>query len=357
MKTLQQVITVTASVILILLLVNAYTPLQYVQNVDPVTNMTEFIDRFRNIRVATPKRIIGSNFGNTIDTNYLYTITNTNGGTTTASTGVCTLACNTTANGATQFVTKGKIRYLSGRGNLFRGNARFSNLSNTNNTIQFGIIADTANYFVFQLKDGTFSCVLKRASVQTVVNNGSFNGNGTTSNVSWTADTLFHSFEILYSTSKIQFIIDNAAIQTFSVTDKSLVGSVVGQLYASNVNSGGATTNNRFDILTWSGSQIGDAVNNPQYYNCNATAETRTLKAGGGTLQSISIGRSGGANATLTIYDNTAGSGTVIGIWDLNNVASVVNHVMGIQGVNFNNGLTYVTSGTMTSASVTFFWE
>ena len=35
----------------------------------------------------------------------------------------------------------------------------------------------------------------------------------------------------------------------------------------------------------------------------------------------------------------------------------VGNHAFGVEGVNFQNGLTYTTSGTMTNASVTLFWE
>lgn len=336
---------------------NAYVPLQYTQDYDVVTNMYESIDRFRNIRTAETKRIVGSNFGSTIDTAGLYTITNTNGGTTTANTGVCSLATNTTANGATQIVTKGKIRYLSGRSNLFRAVVRFSNTGSANNVRQFGILVDTANLFVFRLSGTTFSVVAKRASVETVVASGSFNGNGTSSGGTWTVDTNFHAFEIMYTTSRIGFTIDNQPIHTFSATNNSTISSMVGSMYAANINSGGSTTSNYLNLLTWSGSQIGDAINNPQFYNINAVAETRTLKAGGGTLQSISIGRSGGNGATLTLYDNTAGSGTIIGIWDLNNVSSVGTHTLGIEGVNFNNGLTYVTSGTMTSASATIFWE
>ena len=325
--------------------------------VDPVTGMIGYLDRFRNFKVANTKRIIGSNFGNSIDTTYLYTITNNNGGTATATDGVATLATNTTANGNTTLITKGKIRYLSGRNNNIRFQVRFGDTGGTNNVREFGIYVDANNFYGYRLSNTTFSIVTKKAGVETVVSSGSFNGNGNITNGTYTVDTNFHGFEILVSGSRIQFIIDNRPIHVATATTSSIVSSLPGQIYLSNTNSGGSTTNRILDILALSGSQIGDAVNNPQYYNIDAVAETRTLKAGGGTLQSISIGRLGGANALITIYDNTAGSGTIIARFDLTNNNAFGTHIFGIEGVNFYNGLTYVTSGTMTNGSVTIFWE
>lgn len=323
---------------------------------DQASNKEEAIDGIRNLRVAQLKRIIGTNFGSSIDSAY-YTITNNNAGTTTAATGTCTLATNTTANGNTQIVSVAKARNHSGRTNIFRGVIRFGDTGGTNNVREFGIYVDANNAFVFRLSGTTFSVVVKRAGVETVVNSGSFNGNGTTSGGTYALDTNFHAFSIGYMASRIRFEIDDTSIHVFSAGSTNLVASLVGQLYASNVNSGGATTNRVLDLIAWSVSASGDAVNNPQFYNCNAVAETRTLKGGGGTLQSISIGRSGGTGATLTLYDNTAASGTIIGIWDLNAATSVGTHVMGLDGVNFYLGLSYQTTGTMTGASVTFFWD
>src|SRR5882757_2249297 len=49
-------------------------------------------------------------------------------------------------------------------------------------------------------------------------------------------------------------------------------------------------------------------------YNHIATAATTTVKSGAGTLHTITINSLGTVASTLTVYDNTAGSGTVIGI-------------------------------------------
>lgn len=323
---------------------------------DPQANRLASIDGIRNLRIAQLKRILGSAFGSSIDS-ATYTITNGNSGTTTASTGVCTLATNTTANGNTQIVSVAKARNLSGRTNVFRGIFRFGDTGTANNVREFGIYVDANNSFVFRLSGTTFSLVLKRAGSETVVNSGSFNGNGTGSGGTYTPDTNFHAFEIGYMASRIRFSIDDISIHSFAAGTTNLVASLVGQLYARNANSGGSTTNCVLDLIAWSVSFSGDAVNNPQFSHFNAVAETRVLKGGGGTLQSISIGRAGGTGATLTLYDNNAASGTIIGIWDLNNSASVGTHIMGLDGVNFSNGLCAVTSGTMTNGSVTIFWD
>lgn len=324
---------------------------------DAVSNRILAIDNFRNLKVANTKRILGSGFGATLDTTYLYTATTAGTGAYSGGNGEGTIATGATANSSYSIVSKGKLRYQSGRNNLFRAVVRFHDTGTANNVREFGVYSDSASQFVFRLSGTTFSCVVKRNSVETVVSSGSFNGNGTGASGTYTVDTNYHGFEILYAGSRIIFSIDNVAIHTFSSTTASIVGSLVGNLYIANTNSGGSTSNVSLSIQNWSGAHIGDAVNNPLFYNINATAETRTLKAGGGTLQSISIGRTGGASCTLTLYDNTAGSGTIIGIWDVNATQSVGTHVMGIEGVNFYNGLTYVSSGTWTNGSVTIFWE
>lgn len=326
---------------------------------DQTTDKQLFIDTFRNLKVANTKRIVGANFASTIETTYMYTVTTANGGTVTASNGEGTLATNTTANGTASLITKSKIRHLSGRANLIRIATRFGDTGGTNNVREFGIYVDANNQFVFRLTGTTFCVSVKRAGIENTVNSGSFNGTGVDgiTNGTWTVDTNFHRFEIMYSSTRISFIIDDEPIHTFRPTTSSLTGSLVGSLYASNTNSGGSTTSRNLVILTWSGSQIGDAVNNPMFYNLAGVAETRTLKGGGGTLQAISVGRLGGANASLTIYDNTAGTGTIIGTWDLTKDQAIGTHNLGAEGVNFNNGLSYVSSGTMTNASVTFFWE
>ena len=82
------------------------------------------------------------------------------------------------------------------------------------------------------------------------------------------------------------------------------------------------------------------------------TNTTTTVKSGAGVLRRIVINTKGSIVNTLTIYDNTTGSGTVIGVID------TVNGVSGHfeYGVSFSTGLTIVTANG-TAADVTVIYE
>jgi hypothetical protein len=73
-------------------------------------------------------------------------------------------------------------------------------------------------------------------------------------------------------------------------------------------------------------------------YRYIATATTTTVKAEAGYIKSITLGET--AAGAITVYDNTAGSGTIIAVLK----ASVVEGTYEL-GVKFNTGLTIVTAG------------
>ena len=82
------------------------------------------------------------------------------------------------------------------------------------------------------------------------------------------------------------------------------------------------------------------------------TNTTTTVKSGAGVLRRIVINNKGSGANTLTIYDNTSGSGTTIGIIDT--VDGVSGHFE--YGVSFSTGLTIVTANG-TAADVTVIYE
>ena len=75
-------------------------------------------------------------------------------------------------------------------------------------------------------------------------------------------------------------------------------------------------------------------------YNHISTNTTTTVKSSAGTLHTITINTLG-ATDTATIYDNTAGSGTVIGV--INDAGMAGSYTYDLA---FATGLTIVTSGT-----------
>ena len=74
------------------------------------------------------------------------------------------------------------------------------------------------------------------------------------------------------------------------------------------------------------------------YCNSNVN-ETRTLVTGPVYLKRVVINDTGTAGSFITIYDNTAGSGTLVGKID-----STTDSVR-MYDVDLANGLTYVTTG------------
>lgn len=69
-----------------------------------------------------------------------------------------------------------------------------------------------------------------------------------------------------------------------------------------------------------------------------STATTTVLKTGAGNLDSITIGET--AAGAITVYDNTAGSGTVIAVLK----ASIAEQTFDFKGAPFATGLTIVTA-------------
>lgn len=77
-------------------------------------------------------------------------------------------------------------------------------------------------------------------------------------------------------------------------------------------------------------------------YSHISTAATTVVKGSAGTLHAISVNSKGTVASTITVYDNTAGSGTVIGVIDSLNLYGIF-----ILDVAFATGLTLVTTGTV----------
>jgi len=87
------------------------------------------------------------------------------------------------------------------------------------------------------------------------------------------------------------------------------------------------------------------------YAHLNSTGTT-TIKSGAGILRRVVVNTNGSGSNTLTIYDNTSGSGTVIAAIDTANGVSC--HFE--YNVAFSTGLT-VVDATGTSADITVIYE
>lgn len=81
------------------------------------------------------------------------------------------------------------------------------------------------------------------------------------------------------------------------------------------------------------------------------TNTTTTIRTGSGVLHAISINTKGATANTATVYDNSAGSGTVIAVIDTTAQVQTL-----FYDIAFNTGLTIVTAtGTAGDLTVIYF--
>lgn len=103
--------------------------------------------------------------------------------------------------------------------------------------------------------------------------------------------------------------------------------------------------------------QINDAVTNYPFghsYTNITTGTTTTVKSGAGVIEAIVVNTLV-ASATITVYDNTAGSGTKIGTFTLPSTITGDDPVpIPYDGLAFTTGLTLVTSG---ATDITVVWR
>jgi len=294
-------------------------------------------------------RIIGTMFGQAIDTNF-WTVANNGtssgaaiGATTQA--GIVLLTSGTTDNGYGSLVSVRHARFLFVNPNLFRMAARLTATTATNCTRIIGAMGITAGnpptrnngyYFAY---DGTgaltVNCKVAGQAASTV-SSGSFNGQV----ASYSVDTNVHAYEILYYVMGVWFFIDGVLIHKFTPTTGILNNELDVHCFAESVNSTGASSG---VLEVWASSvlRLGKEVTRPTYKNLSANATT-VLKTGGGSLQSIVINAFGAGN-TITIYDNTSAVAPVI--------ATFVASADGVYTYNldFQTGLTIVLSGGVAS--------
>lgn len=96
---------------------------------------------------------------------------------------------------------------------------------------------------------------------------------------------------------------------------------------------------NEFPLLAGETQTYDRMMTLPKYTDTYiATATTTTCKSGAGVLHTITIGET--AAGAITVYDNTAGSGTIMAVLK----ASIVEQTF-LFDAEFTTGLTIVTAG------------
>lgn len=152
--------------------------------------------------------------------------------------------------------------------------------------------------------------------------------------------------------------VDGAPIAALNVGTSTVTGTdfIAVNGAASNASSAVATNtvntqavayNYGYNGTTWDQLQVDAAKNLKVVQGGNSfahisTATTTTVKSGAGVVHTVTINNLGTVASVTTVYDNTAGSGTVIAA--INTLAGQTSYVY---DVAFATGLTLVTTGTV----------
>jgi len=294
----------------------------------------------QEVRIAEVTRVVGSQFaGATIDTNF-WTSTVANSATITQAANEITLTSGTNSAASAQLHTVHRARIIAGLSQQWRGGIQVNNIGIASNVRRWGIawgatmptITDGA---FFQLNGTTFQIVTRKGSSDTAVSSGAFNGDVS----SYTMTTSAATYEIYYTQTQVVFVINGVKIHTVSASSTTWTNEANCHCYMSNINSGNTTSvtiEARFSTIRRFGKE-----NSSPVYAHTTTATTTILKYGMGYLHNIVANNP--TNNSITIYDNTAGSGAVIAV--INPGSSATPFTLDYH-VPFQTGLTIVTAGT-----------
>jgi hypothetical protein len=325
--------------------------LDNLSNADPVVITGDdkvtgaIVDSFRSFKVAEWTRLVGGNtVGNTINAR-IWTTTLNGSGTAVSGSGLFTLSTGTTADSSAVLQSINVAQFNSGAINAYIAGIRLGDTGVTNNERRWGAWNATDGIY-FKISGTTFSVCRLQNGVETAISSESFNGKQPVIN------TNFHVYEIYYSAGTALFYQDKVLLHTLTTTTTALANTVHFPLRAENKNINGGTTNTSLFIRGQSINRFGRPVGRPRPFFTN-TEGTTTLKTESGTVHFLLVNRVGGIGTFgVTLYDNTAGSGTII-----TQVTTRVDSgpIMIPLNVDFNVGLTIVNSNT--NLEVTVIWE
>ena len=317
-----------------------------VQIYSPDTSKSVVIDSLSNMSVAEPTIVVGASFeGTTLDSNF-WSGTATNTGTYTQD-GELELATGTAANSTVAVNSVRKCRKIPGTVNEARFVGHIVNSPTVNNIRRFGMY-DTNNGAYFEVTGTAFNVGTVSGGTATLVSSTNFNGGNT-----FSLDTNIHRWVIDVTAFAVSFFIDGKKIHTVRSTTEPWTKSLTIPITFENNNVSGGTANNEMHFQVATILRRGRLrTKSKSIYQSGQTAG-RILKYGAGEVSELIV--SGVKNTSvITIYDNTAASGTIL--WSSGTMgAQTQPYSLDFKGVPFFIGLTLVISGA--DANITVVYE
>lgn len=296
-----------------------------------------------DLRSVSPYRLVGATFTSGAIDNVSWSGSLFQGATIYQPSAEVELRTNTTANASASFASVRSARYIGGYGQRFRAQVQLGDTGAANN-LRFWGAATVNDGCGFELSGSTLNAVTIKAGVYTRVPQASWN---TDTNGSITL-TNCNSYEIYWTNKSVYFVINDVLKHKASFSTTTWSNTMHLPVRLKNENFNDATSDVTLKCRTATIHRLGPAESAPLYRNIT-TAATYVLKSGPGRLHHIVVGTVAGNGSLLTIYDNTAGSGTVI-------CTVTVNNQTAFQDLSFDldffTGLCIVSTGTWSATVV-----
>lgn len=301
------------------------------------------------ILIAPSYRLIGSTFAYpSLDTNFWSANAGT-GGIASITNAELSLETGTTANNAVSVVSSRAARFVGGTSNHVHSVLRFPDSgASLNNTRRWGAYNATSGVF-FAIINGVFSVGTRLNSVDTIISNGSFNGELGRAIV---VDSNIHEFDIVYTVDAVYFYIDSEPLHFQKFNAANWSSSYHLPFTFENINTGGNTNNIQMISRHACIHRQGEALTQPKSFFQQGLTAGVTLKLGAGNLHGMVL--SGITNnSVVTIYDNTAASGTVI--WSTGPLTpNGLPFFVEMKGIPFSNGLTLTITAAASNCLVIY---
>lgn len=307
------------------------------------------------MRIVQPTLLVGKIFEGTILDSNFWTATVANNGTVTIANSDCTLSTNTTsANGSAILTSVRRARYVPGQAHVARLQVVLGTPATANNNRKWGVgwgatmptISDGA---YFEVEGSTFEVVVLKGGVATKITNGNFNG---TYGSTYDPGTTIHTYEVYWNTRDLFFTIDGEVLHTMEVSTITLTNTVQFHIYLENTNINNLQTNQTLLSSAAGIRRLGPLLSQPTSKYQSGTTAGLILKYGAGNVHGISI--SGIINnSVVTLYDNTAASGTIL--WSSGAMTNqTVPLSIDLKGLPFYTGLTLVISSANSNATIIY---
>lgn len=301
------------------------------------------------ILTAPSVQLIGSAFATTtLDSNF-WTASSGVGGTSAITNAELVLATGTTANNAASAVSTSSARFISGATNKFHAGVRFpDSASSVNNTRRWGPYNATSGAH-FDIVNGVLCVGTRLNSVDTLKCSGSFNGELGTAVV---MNANLTDWFITYSTGTVWFYINGKLLDTETFPQTNWTSTYNLPITFENINTGGSTTNVQMIVRNAHVHRLGQLLAQARSFFQQGLTAGVTLKQGSGNLHGIVL--SGITNnSVLTVYDNTAASGTVV--WTSGALTSNgLPFFIDLKGITFSTGLTITVTGAAVNALIMY---